>query len=178
VNVNGRLRIAQAVNAGWLQNRTAQAENLQVGVAGITTQVMFLDGKSLTVSFYLRLSGAVSPGRETLGERLNDPGTHFLACKVEERVEILNLSAISMIRVPRALPEIEAQERLGAVRQSARIALACGETLLGDFLCVPPSARARLSDLLNLADQRFLLFLTEEGQGVYLQRDAIVRVVP
>jgi hypothetical protein len=176
--MTGRLRIARAVGTGWAQESTRPegADNLKVGVAGITSRVTFLDGKPLVVSFYLRLSGTPA-GRETLGERLNDPETRFLACKVDERVEILNLSAISLIRVQGALPEIEAQERQGAVRRAARVAMRCGETLRGEFLCVASSTRARLSDLLNAPDQRFLLFLTE-GRGVYLRREAIVRVVP
>jgi hypothetical protein len=179
VNVNARLRISQAVNTGWAQNRARPegTDNLKVGVAGITSQIVFRDGKPLTVSFYLRLAGAGMAGRETLGERLNDPGTRFLACKVDERVEILNLSAISLIRVMGALPEIAAQERQGAIRQPARVAMGCGETLRGEFLCVAPSTRVRLSDLLNAPDRRFLLFLAE-GRGIYLRREDIVRVVP
>lgn len=164
----------------WPQQRVTrtQTETYKIGVAGITAQVTFWNGKSLSCSFYLRLAGSSSTSnRETLGERLNDPHTRFLACKVDERVELVSLKAISFIRVPGTLPEAEMQEQLGAIRQPARVTLACGYSLNGDFFSIMPSARARLSDLLNLTDERFLLFLAPGGT-VYIQRDSIVRVVP
>jgi hypothetical protein len=164
----------------WPQQRVmrTQTETYRIGVAGITAQVTFWNGKAMSCSFYLRLAGASSASsRETLGERLNDPHTRFLACKVDERVELVSLKAISCIRVAGALPEVEMQEQLGAIRQPARVTLACGYSLNGDFLSILPSSRARLSDLLNLSDERFLLFLIP-GATVYIQRDAIVRVVP
>lgn len=162
----------------WPQQRVTrtQTETYKIGVAGITAQVTFWNGKALSCSFYLRLAGAAA-NRETLGERLNDPQTRFLACKVDERVELVSLKAISFIRVAGTLPEVEAQEQLGAVRQPARVTLASGYSLTGEFLSIMPSARARLSDLLNLADEQFLLFLGSNAT-LYLQRDSIVRVVP
>jgi hypothetical protein len=164
----------------WPQQRVTrtQTETYKIGVAGVTAQVTLWNGKAMSCAFYLRLAGASSPSnRETLGERLNDSQTRFLACKVDERVELVSLKAISFIRVPGALPEVEMLEQLGAIRQPARVTLTCGYSLNGDFFSILPSSRSRLSDLLNLSDERFLLFLTP-GATAYIQRDSIVRVVP
>jgi hypothetical protein len=147
----------------------------QLGVSGIATQITLWNSKTVTASFYLRLLATPS-GRETLGERLNDPASKFLPCKIDERVELLNLSMISHIRVLGELAEVELKEQLGAMRQPARVTMKSGYTLVGDFLYIQPSARSRLSDFLNYSNERFLLFLAPNAP-MYLYRDAIVRVV-
>ncbi|HEY9420767.1 MAG TPA: hypothetical protein VIW92_05085, partial [Thermoanaerobaculia bacterium] len=111
------------------------------------------------------------------GDRLNDPSINFLPCKIDDRTELLNLSMISHVRAFGALPEIEAKEQLGAIRQPARVTMESGYTFPGEFIYIQPSARARLSDLLNFSTERFLLFLTPTAP-LYLHRDAITRLVP
>lgn len=157
--------------------KAAPLDTYKVGVSGLSTQITLWNGRTLTASVYLRLSGASPSGRETLEERLNDPGTRFLPCKIEERVELIHLAFMSYLRVTGPLPEVEVKEQLGAIRQSARVTLQSGYTLGGDFLYMRPSGRCRLSDLLNFSNERFLLFLTHGGT-TYINREAIVKVVP
>jgi hypothetical protein len=160
-----------------LEEKAAQTrlDSYKVGVSGICAQITLWNSKTFAASFYLRLTGGPS-GRETLEERLNDPATKFLPCKIDERVELLNLSKISHIRVFGPLPEAELKEQLGAIRQPARVTMQSGYTLVGDFLYIQPSARSRLSDLLNFSNERFLLFLAPNA-ALYLHRESIVRVV-
>jgi hypothetical protein len=164
---------------GWLEEKPvpASSESYKLGVAGVSAEVILWSGESITASFYLRLASASGVGRETLGERLNDPGTRFIPCKADERVELLNLDWISYIRVAGAIPEVAQREQLGATRQWARIAMQSGYLLEGQFLCVLPSARARLSDLLNVSTERFLLFLAPAA-ALYINRKSIVRIIP
>jgi hypothetical protein len=147
-----------------------------MGVAGVAAEAVLWNGESMAISFYLRLASALGMGRETLGERLNDAGTRFLPCKTENRVEILNLNWISYIRVAGILPEIAQLEEIGAARQRAKVVLQSGYFLEGEFLCVLPTERSRLSDFLNLGSERFLLFLAPAAV-LYINRDSIVRVV-
>ncbi len=147
------------------------------GVAGVAAEIILWSAEALAASFYLRLSSASGMGRETLGERLNDPGTRFIPCKVGDRIELLNLDWISFIRVEGQVPEIAQREELGAIRQSAKIAVQSGYLLEGELLYVLPHARARLSDLLNFSTDRFLLFLAPAAV-LYVNRESIVRVVP
>ncbi len=153
------------------------SDGYKVGVAGIAAEVVLATGESLSAAFYLRLASLQGMGRETLGERLNDADTRFVPCKVDDRVELLNLDRISFLRVSGPLPEVAHQEELGASRQSARIIVQGGYLLEGEFLCILPTARSRLSDLLNDSSDRFLLFLAPAA-AFYINRDAIVRIVP
>jgi hypothetical protein len=155
----------------------ASSDTYRIGVAGVAAEVILWSGDSLWASFYLRLASASGNGRETLGERLNDPGTRFIPCKVEDRVELLSLDWISYIRVPEMVPEVAQREQLGAVRQTAKLRMQSGYFLEGQFLCVLPSSRARVSDLLNVSSDRFLLFLAPAAV-LYVNRKSIVRVVP
>lgn len=163
----------------WLDDKSAQvpSESYKLSIAGIAAEVVLWSGDSLAAAFYLRLASAQGRGRETLGERLNDPMTHFLPCKVDSRVELVNLDWISYLRVSGFLPEVEQLEEAGAVRQRARVTVQSGYVLEGEFLYVLPSARSRLSDLLNESGDRFLLFLAPAA-ALYINRNAIVRVVP
>ncbi len=163
---------------GWLEEKPSPSpsESYKLGVSGVSAEIVLWSGESLSASFYLRLASASGSGRETLGERLNDPGTRFIPCKVDERVELLNLDWISYIRVTGVVPEVAQREQLGATRQQARIMMQSGYLLEGQFLCVLPSARARLSDLLNVSTERFLLFLAPAA-ALYINRKSIVRIV-
>lgn len=152
-------------------------ESYKQSVAGIAAEVILWDGESFMTSFYLRLASAQGTGRETLGERLNDPATRFLPCKIGDQVELMSLNWISYVRVAGTLPEVAQLEEVGAVRQRGRVVVQSGYVLDGEFLYVQPSARARLSDHLNFSVERFLLYLAPAAV-LYINRDAIVRVVP
>jgi hypothetical protein len=169
-----------ATTLAWPEERMAPPpalDSYRMGVAGIAAEVILWNGESVTTSFYLRMASAIVAGRETLGERLNDPATRFLPCKVEDKVELLNLKWISYVRVAGVLPEVVQLEEVGAVRQRARVVVQSGYVLEGEFLYVLPTSRCRLSDLLNMSDERFLLFLAPAA-ALYINRDTIVRVVP
>ena len=163
-----------------LEEKTASAataESYKLGVAGVSAEIVLWSAEALTASFYLRLASASGAGRETLGERLNDPGTRLIPCKVGDRIELLNLDWISFIRVEGDVPEIARREALGAIRQPAKISMQSGYLLEGQFLYVLPHARARLSDLLNFSTDRFMLFLAPAA-ALYVNRKSIVRVIP
>lgn len=155
--------------------RPQHNEPYRIGVAGLMTNVFLSNGDSFAASFYLRLTGSYGSARESLGERLNDPDTAFLACKVEQQVQLVNLAWISYIQVAGALPEVEYREQVGATRHQARLLLRNGDELLGEFLSLMPSSRARVSDILNSSGERFLLFLVP-GATCYVNRDAVERV--
>jgi hypothetical protein len=153
------------------------AESYRIGVAGLAAKIILENGESLSASFYLRLSSMSGPGRETLGERLNDPATRFLPCKVDGQIELVNLARISHVLAHNPLPEVSLREQMGAMRRRAKVHMHAGLVLEGDFLHILPDPRSRLSDLLNLSDERFLLFLTRAAH-MYVNRTQIVRVVP
>lgn len=152
-------------------------DSYKIGVAGLATKIILGSGEALSASFYLRLSSMSGPGRETLGERLNDPATRFLPCKVDNQIELVNLDMISHVLVHSPLPEVSFREQLGAIRRRAKVYMQAGLALDGDFLHILPDPRSRLSDLLNLTDERFLLFLTRAAH-MYVNRTQIVRVMP
>jgi hypothetical protein len=152
-------------------------EHYRVSVSDFSACMVLLNGDCFEASFYLRLSSAYGYGRETLGERLNDSNNLFLACKVDDEVQLLQLASIAYIQVRGSLPEAEYREHVGASRQRATLTLKTGETLAGEFLSILPPSRSRVSDLLNSPEERFLLFFTE-GSSLYVNRDAIVRVCP
>ncbi|HYU35264.1 MAG TPA: hypothetical protein VEW48_24185 [Thermoanaerobaculia bacterium] len=152
-----------------------QTEAYRVNVAGMPARVHLWNGDVVEANFYLRLSGAMGPGMEGLGERLNDTKTMFLACKVDQQVQLLHLNAIAYIYVPGLTDEVEHLESLGAQRQPARITLRTCETLHGEFLSILPPSRSRVSDLLNEPGRRFVLFL-HQGGTCWVNRKAIARV--
>lgn len=154
---------------------TPSTENYRVSVAGLTARVHLWNGDIVDASFYLRLTGSMSLGMEGLGERLNDPKTMFLACKVDQQVQLLHLNAIAYIYMPGLTDEVEHLESLGAQRQTARITLRTCETLSGEFLSILPPGRSRVSDLLNEPGRRFILFL-HQGGTCWVNRKAIARV--
>jgi hypothetical protein len=176
--VNG-LRSNVLTRALWQEEKPVPgpSDNYKLGVAGVSAEIILWNGESFAASFYLRMTGASGTGRETLGERLNVPETKFIPCKVGDQIELVSLDSISYVRGPGSLPEIAQLEQLGAIRQPARLAMQCGYVLEGQFLYVLPHARARLSDMLNLSTDRFLLFLAPAAV-LYVNRSAIVRVTP
>lgn len=158
-------------------SHAAKTEHYRVAVSDFSACLVLGNGDCFEASFYLRLSSAFGHGRESLGERLNDPATLFLACKVEEEVQLVHLKSIAYLEVHGSLPEVEYLEHVGAARQPAILTLRTGDTIQGEFLSILPPNRSRVSDLLNAPDERFLLFLTDR-LSLYINRDAIVRVCP
>ncbi len=154
---------------------TTPTGDYRVSVAGLTAKVHLWNGDIVDASFYLRLTGSMNLGLEGLGERLNDPKTMFLACKVDQQVQLLHLNAIAYIYLPELTEEVENLESIGAERQTARITLRTCETLNGEFLAVQPPGRSRVSDLLNEPGRRFILFL-HQGGTCWVNRKAIARV--
>jgi hypothetical protein len=154
---------------------TPSTEDYRVSVTGLTAKVHLWNGDIVDASFYLRLTGSMSLGMEGLGERLNDPKTMFLACKVDQQVQLLHLNAIAYIYMPGLTEEVEHLESLGAQRQTARLTLRTCETLNGEFLSILPPGRSRISDLLNEPGRRFILFL-HQGGTCWVNRKAIARV--
>ena len=153
------------------------AESYKLGVAGVAAEIILWNGDPVAASFYLRLASVSGSERETLGKRLNEAGVRFIPCKVGDHVELLNLDWVSYIRVAGTPPEILQRERLGATRNRAKVLMQSGYQLEGQFLDVMPSARARLSDLLNITADRFLL-LVAPAAVLYINRQSIVRVIP
>jgi hypothetical protein len=155
---------------------TPSTEGYRVSVAtGLTAKLHLWNGDIVDASFYLRPTGSTSTGMEGLGERLNDAKTTFLACKVDQQVQLLHLNAIAYIYMPELTEEVEYLETVGAQRQTARLTLRTCETLSGEFLSILPPGRSRVSDLLNEPGQRFVLFL-HQGGTCWVNRKAIARV--
>lgn len=129
-------------------------------------------GEPRDVVFFLRPRSGVT---ETLGDRLNDPATRFLAAEIEGATELLYLDWIARLELAAGLPEIELLAQLGAQRDRVAIRLASGLELAGEVYSIMPPGRRRLSDLLNAPDWRFLL-LVDEDAAHYVNRDAIASV--
>lgn len=152
-------------------------EDYRVHVHSVTARLFLWNREHLEASFYLRPSGLAGSGWESLGERLNDRGTRFLACHIDGRVELVHLDALAFVEVTGTLPEVTRREAVGATRLGAALSLRCGRSMSGEFLAILPPGRRRLSDLLNLPDERFLL-LINPAVTRYVHRDAIGRVIP
>ncbi|HYG62591.1 MAG TPA: hypothetical protein VEL74_08405 [Thermoanaerobaculia bacterium] len=152
-------------------------EDYRVHVHPTTARLFLWNREHLEASFYLRPGATLGGGWEGLGERLNDPGTRFLACQIDGRVELVHLDALAYVEVTGALPEVARREMVGATRLPAALSLRCGRSLSGEFLAILPPGRRRLSDLLNCHDERFLL-LVNPAVTRYVHRDAVARVIP
>lgn len=147
-------------------------------VSPVTVRLYLWNGEPLEATFYLR--PAETPGDtvwESLGERLNDPQARFLACRIAGHVELLNVDAVAYVEVEGTLPEVAQEDTVGALRLPATVSLRSGESLAGEFLAILPPERSRLSDLLSVPTERFLLFV-DPFKARYIHREAIGRVRP
>jgi hypothetical protein len=142
--------------------------------ARVPTRLISLSGVARDVEVFLGPAVHRHHETETLGERLNS-SLQFLPVQSGDKVELLQLDYIADVQLEGAVPEIERLEGMGASRHPVTVHLATGDALHGDLLCVMPSERPRVSDLLNSPEHQFLL-LVEPGRCHYLNRKAVVRV--
>lgn len=148
--------------------------SLALEVRSVPLRIVGFDGRSTGGRLFLRSVGE-SGRAETVADRLNDPGTRFLPIEIGPRVELVSLSWVAYAACAGREPEVARREEVGASRQTVELELAGGATLAGEFLHVLPRAQARVSDLLNRSDERFLMLLAPE-ETLFVQRAAIVRV--
>jgi hypothetical protein len=130
-----------------------------------------IDGSSAPALLFLRATTARGPREETLQERLNALDGEFLPCESDAQFSLVNLAWIAYVEcVDRNLYEPE----LGLRRAAAELDLVPGETLAGELVYVARPGRARASDILNSASDRFVRF---DGRAErYVRRGAILRV--
>lgn len=147
-----------------------------IEVTRLAATVVGADGARLAATFFLRTASQHHTGCETLGDRLNDPGTDFLAVETDHGIELVQLQWILYVEHEGTLPEVATRLEVGAERARVRLALTSGETLEGELCYLLPEGRNRLSDLLNTPAERFLLLL---GEGVtrYVNRRGVTRLL-
>ncbi|MCB1007773.1 MAG: hypothetical protein KDB94_02655 [Acidobacteria bacterium] len=130
------------------------------------------DGDSAQAILFLRSPSARGPRDETVLERLNALDGEFLPCEIDGRVSLVNLSWIAYVEID---AEGDAPELPGIRRARAELDLISGECLSGELVYVARPGRARVSDLLNAAGERFL-HLAASGVDRFVRREAILRV--
>lgn len=134
------------------------------------------NGSSRPTTLFLRTASERHLGAETLAERLADPHTTFLPAESDGEVELVNLDRIEWIEARTAeLEEVGTLLDEGAHRQPVRCELAGGETVVGELLYHAPSGAARISDVVNDPNRRFLLVLTGD-EARYVVRTRIHRI--
>jgi hypothetical protein len=156
-----------------MRTRTVQ-EALVVPVEALAVRLVTLDGKGSEAFVFLHTTSGRRFGPETLGERLSS-GMLFLPCETVGGVELVNLDQLAYLECPPVLPEVAELDEMSAFRAPAVLHLAHGETLSGELRYRLPPYSCRVSDLLNAAEERFLL-LTARDRCWYVNRRAIVRV--
>jgi hypothetical protein len=149
--------------------------SLALEVRQTPMRVVDCRGEETLGAIFLHTVGEVAMRPETVRERLNEAGVRFLPLRRGEAVELVNLGSISYVGLAGRPPEVESLESVGAQRARVEVELAFGEWLRGDFVFERPAGSARVSDLLNAGEERFLLLLTE-SETLFVNRDAIVRV--
>lgn len=145
-----------------------------IDVDRLAISLVLRRGERLEGQFFLRSVGERHRGPETLGDRLNDPLTHFLPCEIEGRVELIRLSGLAYLEHEGRLPEVDAEAALGAQRAPVELILDSGEALRGELLYILPPERHRVLDHLNSPELRFLL-LRQENRTLYVHREAVLR---
>ncbi|HEV8239016.1 MAG TPA: hypothetical protein VGS57_06580 [Thermoanaerobaculia bacterium] len=150
-------------------------EALVVPVEALAVRLVTLDGKGSEAFVFLHTSSGRRFGPETLGERLSSGDTRFLPCETVAGVELVNLEQLAYLECAPGLPEVAELDEMSAFRSAALLHLAHGETLSGELRYRRPPFSCRVSDLLNAAEERFLL-LTARDHCWYVNRRAIVRI--
>ncbi len=138
-----------------------------------TARLVAFDGSSGTATLFLRGASARGVQPEDVQERLNALDGEFLPCEVGGEVVLVNLAWIVYVECP-VEPGPEAVEP-GLRRAPAELDLVTGETLAGVLTYVARPGRARVSDLLNSASDRFVR-LVSPGVVRHVRRSAILRV--
>jgi hypothetical protein len=141
----------------------------------LAVRLVTLDGAATESLVFLHSTSGRHFGAETLGERLQGGETLFLPCSVGGRVELVNLDQVAYLDCPPDLPEVADLDEMAAFRAAATLELVNGERLSGDLRYRLPATGCRISDLLNVAAERFLL-LTTGDRCFYVNRRAILRV--
>ncbi len=138
-----------------------------------TARLVGFDGSSATATLFLRGSSPRGPRPESVADRLNSLDGEFLPCEIDGEISVVNLAWIVYVECP-AETETHGPEP-GLRRAPAELDLVTGETLSGVLAYVARPGRARVSDLLNSASDRFLLLLSP-GVERHVRRTAILRV--
>lgn len=152
------------------------AMDYSVEVSRRPARIVDRSGSAVDAVFFLHGSAVHPEGHETLAERLNDSGVRFLPCEIEDGiVELVRLDWIAYVEIaglPHELPDLD---EMGAYRAPVGLDLVSGESFDGELVYLAPPSAARVSDLLNRDDPRFLTLL-RRGRTLYVNRDAIFRV--
>jgi hypothetical protein len=151
------------------------SEALAIPVEALPVRVVTLDGAATESLVFLHTMSGRHLGPETLGERLTAGEVRFLPCETASGIELVNLDQVAYLECPARLPEVEELEEMAAFRAAATLELAGGERLHGELRYRLPAFGCRISDLLNAAEERFLL-LTTPQRSCYVNRRAVVRV--
>ena len=139
----------------------------------ISVRLVSLSGLSRDLEVFVRERN--SNELETLLQRVNDPTCKFLPVADQGNVELVNLQWVSYIERQGLAPEVEVGRQLGMSRSAVEIELVSRERFRGELLYMLPAGRDRVSDYLNLDDDRFLLLATDRCTR-YIHRQATVRV--
>ena len=138
-----------------------------------TARLVGFDGSSAAATLFLRGASPRGPRPESVGERLNSLEGEFLPCEIGGAIALVNLAWIVYVESP-AEADPTAPEP-GLRRAPAELDLITGETLSGVLSYVARPGRARVSDLLNSASDRFLPLISQ-GLERHVRRPAILRV--
>lgn len=149
--------------------------SLALEVREAPLRVVGRDGREIVASLFLHEVGERGGRPESIGERLNDRAARFVPLRRGADVELTNLEWIAFVAAAGRLPEADAREAAGARRAAVEIEIGDGAKLAGELVYSRPAGSARVSDLLNAGDERFLLLLTAD-ETLFVHRDAIVRV--
>ncbi len=130
------------------------------------------DGSSADAVLFLRAASARGPRGETVHERLNALDGDFLPCEMDGEVALVNLSWIAYVEVATTAGD---GDEPGTRRARVELDLVSGERIAGELVFVARPGRARVSDLLNAASDRFVR-LAAPGTERHVRRSAILRV--
>jgi hypothetical protein len=151
-------------------------QTLAVPVESLPVRVVTVDAGKSDGLVFLHASSSRHFGPETLGERLGATGARFVPFEAAGGVELVNLDHVAYVEAPGNLPEIAELDAMESFRANVVFELTHGERLSGVLRYRRPTTSCRVSDLLNSADDEFLL-LTAGDSCFYVNRRAVVRVL-
>ena len=146
-----------------------------IDVTPVPIQLRTLRGEDFDATVFVRPVGHADYRAESVGDRLNDPDTHFLTCKIDGESQLVRLSSISYVLATEPPPEVESLQTVGATRSPVELWLQSNDRLKGDLLYEAQRGEERVSDMLNRASYRFVV-LIDEQMTYFVQCDAIDRV--
>lgn len=146
-----------------------------IDVTRTPIRVKTLGGQEFDATVFIHPVGHADYRSESVGDRLNDPDTHFLPCEIDGESQLVRLTSVSYVVMSEPTPEAESLETVGAIRSPVALWLKSGDRLQGDFLYEAKRGEERVSDMLNRTKNRFLVLM--DGQTTYfVLRDAVDRV--